>query len=247
MRLRTTIDESRCTMHYDQTAMPTERGDDDWRRLPPGAFDPTCTLCPRLAAHLAQMRVRYPHYHNGPVPPFGAAALRLLIVGLAPGAHGANATGRSFTGDYAGILLYRTLHELGLCTRAESRSRGDGLKLRNCRISNAVKCLPPENKPTTAEVDTCNRYLATELAALPAGAVVVALGAIAHRAVLRGLGLKLGGYEFAHGRVHALSGVERTLVDSYHCSRYNTQTGRLTAAMFRDVLARARTIAFDEY
>ena len=221
-------------------------GQDDWRRLPPGAFNPTCTLCPRLAAHLALMRVAYPHYHNAPVAPFGAAPARLLIVGLGPGAHGANATGRPFTGDYAGLLLYRSLHKLGLSSRPESRSRGDGLTLRNCRISNAVKCLPPANKPTTAEVDTCNRYLTRELEALVPGAVVLALGAIAHRAVLRGFGLKVGGYPFAHGRVHRLGGVERTLVDSYHCSRYNTQTGRLTAAMFEDALATAKAIAFDE-
>jgi uracil-DNA glycosylase family 4 len=221
----------------------TEADQDDWRRFTPAAFNPTCTLCPRLAAHLRQMRVEYPHYHNAPVPPFGDPSARLLIVGLGPGAHGANATGRPFTGDFAGILLYRSLYKLGLSARAESHSRGDGLRLRNCRISNAVKCLPPANKPTTAEVDTCNRYLTNELAALPPGAAILALGMIAHRAVLRALGLKVAGYPFAHGRVYEL-GVERTLIDSYHCSRYNTQTGRLTPAMFEAALASAKDRAF---
>jgi uracil-DNA glycosylase family 4 len=216
---------------------------DDWRRLPSAAFDSNCTLCARLAAHLAHLRAEYPDYYNAPVAPFGAAAPRLLIVGLAPGAHGANATGRPFTGDYAGLLLYRSLHKFGLSSEPESRARGDGLRLRNCRITNAVKCLPPANKPTTAEVDTCNRYLATELAVLPRGAAVLALGAIAHRAVLRALGLKVGAYPFAHGRVHALPNAAPTLVDSYHCSRYNTQTGRLTAAMFEAAVAAAKAIA----
>ena len=188
------------------------------------------------------MRATHPDYHNAPVAPFGDPAARLLIVGLAPGAHGANASGRPFTGDYAGILLYRSLFKLGLSTRPESRARGDGLRLRNCRISNAVKCLPPANKPTTAEVDTCNAYLASELDELPLEAVILALGVIAHRAVLRALGLTLNVYPFAHGRVHVLP-AGRTLVDSYHCSRYNTQTGRLTPAMFEAALARAKILA----
>jgi uracil-DNA glycosylase len=214
---------------------------DDWRGLSPAAFDPTCTRCPRLAAQLKQMQLKHPDYHNAPVPPFGAPNARLLIVGLAPGAHGANATGRPFTGDYAGLLLYRSLFKLGLATRPESRARGDGLKLRNCRITNAVKCLPPANKPTTCEVDTCNTYLACELERLPSQAVILALGAIAHRAVLRAFGERLNVYPFAHGRVHELS-AGPTLVDSYHCSRYNTQTRRLTAAMFEAALARAKSL-----
>ena len=184
------------------------------------------------------MRESYPDYHNAPVPPFGDPGARLLLVGLAPGAHGANATGRPFTGDYAGILLYETLHALGVATKPVSRHPGDGLTLRGCRITNAVKCLPPENKPTTTEVDTCNTYLAAELERFPADGVLVALGAIAHRAVLRAHRLKLNVYPFEHGRVHRLP-QGRTLVDSYHCSRYNTQTGRLTAAMFETVLHRA--------
>jgi uracil-DNA glycosylase family 4 len=214
---------------------------EDWRAWFPAAFDPTCTWCPRLAAHLRQMRERCPDYYNLPVPPFGERKARLLIVGLAPGAHGANATGRPFTGDYAGLLLYESLFELGLATRARSHGRGDGLKLRNCRITNAVKCLPPANKPTTAEVDRCNAYLASELQTLAEGAVILALGSIAHRAVLRVFKRRLNVYPFAHGRVHRLDG--HALVDSYHCSRYNTQTGRLTPAMFKTALKRAKELS----
>lgn len=188
------------------------------------------------------MRAEHPGYHNRPVPPFGDPAARLLIVGLAPGAHGANATGRPFTGDHAGLLLYSALHEAKLATKPVSLALGDGLKLRNCRITNAVKCLPPENKPTTREIDTCNRYLVAELEGSTDARAILALGAIAHRAVLRVLSLKLNVYPFAHGNVHRLPD-GRVLVDSYHCSRYNTQTGRLTAAMFREVLATAAELA----
>ncbi|MDX1488592.1 MAG: uracil-DNA glycosylase, partial [Acidiferrobacterales bacterium] len=170
--------------------------------------------------------------------PFGDRRARLLIVGLAPGLHGANATGRPFTGDYAGILLYQTLYDYGFANQPVSSAPGDGLALRNCRITNAVKCLPPENKPTTTEVNTCNRYLQAELAGLVPGSVILALGAVAHRAVLRALGLRLAGYPFAHGRVHRLPD-KRHLLDSYHCSRYNTQTGRLSKQMFRRVFDKA--------
>jgi uracil-DNA glycosylase len=192
--------------------------------------------------HLAAMRVARPEYWNLPVPPFGDREASLLLVGLAPGAHGANATGRPFTGDYAGILLYQTLFELGLATRPASAARGDGLELRNCRITNAVKCLPPANKPETSEADTCNRYLSAELTLLPRPRVIVALGAIAHRAVLRALDLKLNLHPFAHGRVHRVPGGP-IVVDSYHCSRYNTQTRRLTAEMFAEVIGRALALA----
>lgn len=164
---------------------------------------------------------------------------RLLIVGLAPGLHGANRTGRPFTGDHAGILLYRTLHAHGFASRAESVSADDGLRLRDCRITNAVKCLPPANKPLPAEVRQCNAYLVAELAALPASAVVVALGGIAHAAVLRATGIRPARARFAHGACHTLPG-RRVLLDSYHCSRYNTQTRRLTADMFDAIFARAR-------
>lgn len=195
------------------------------------AFDPACTLCPRLATTLQQVRKDYPDYHASPVPPFGTESPRLLIVGLAPGFHGANATGRPFTGDYAGILLYKTLHHFGFATRPEAMHAGDGLRLVNCRITNAVKCWPPANKPTGSEINTCNRYLRIELEALEKGAVVLALGRIAHNAVIKALGLKQSDYPFAHAAEYEMPG-QRLLVDSYHCSRYNTQTRRLTEKMF---------------
>lgn len=198
------------------------------------AYDPACTKCGRLVAHLAAVRAEHPDYFCRPVPPFGAADAALVIVGLAPGMHGANASGRPFTGDYAGILLYETLYAYGFASQPVARSRGDGLELRRCRITNAVKCLPPGNKPTPAEARACNAYLAAELATLPPGAAILALGRIAHEATLRALGLKPASFAFAHGARHALDhGV--ALFDSYHCSRYNTNTGRLTAPMFRAV------------
>jgi uracil-DNA glycosylase family 4 len=155
--------------------------------------------------------------------------------------HGANRTGRPFTGDHAGILLYRTLHEHGFASRPASVSRSDGLELIGCRITNAVKCLPPGNKPLPAEVRSCNAYLAAELAMLGTGGVVLALGRVAHGAVALALGLRVGEIRFAHGAVHPLPG-GRTLLDSYHCSRYNTQTRRLTPEMFAAVMARAREL-----
>ncbi len=197
-------------------------------------FDPHCRRCPRLAAHLEQVRRDFPAYHGRPVAPFGDDDPRLLIVGLAPGMHGANATGRPFTGDYAGILLYKTLYDYGYSNQASAVNRDDGLRLLGCRITNAVKCLPPQNKPTGAEINQCNTFLAGEIAALAPGTVILALGAIAHRAVLRALGLRQKDHPFGHGREHALSG-GRWLIDSYHCSRYNTQTRRLTEAMFQAV------------
>lgn len=181
----------------------------------------------------------YPGYHAAPVPAFGDERPRLLVVGLAPGLHGANASGRPFTGDFAGILLYQALHALGLGSAPVSRGRDDGLELRGCRITNAVKCLPPQNKPTTAEIAACNPYLTAELAALPAGAVILALGRIAHEAVLRALGLKAKAHPFGHGRRHPLAG-GGWLVDCYHTSRYNVQTRRLTEAMFMALLEEVR-------
>ena len=188
------------------------------------------------------MRAAHPDYYNLPVPPFGDPAARLLIVGLAPGAHGANATGRPFTGDHAGILLYERCSTRGSRRDRRRPRAATASSLRNCRITNAVKCLPPANKPTTAEIDTCNRYLAAELAALAVPKAILALGAIAHRGVLRALGLKLDVYPFVHGRVHRVPDGP-ILVDSYHCSRYNTQTRRLTAEMFAAVVAKARALA----
>jgi len=204
-------------------------------------YDPGCTDCPRLAWHLAACRRRYPDYFAHPVGPFGAARPKVLVVGLAPGMHGANATGRPFTGDWAGILLYRTLHEFGFATRPVSVAADDGLRLKGCRITNAVKCLPPANRPTGAEVKNCNRYLAAELATLPADLVILALGRIAHHAVLRAHGIPLRTHAFRHGAVHRLAGGRR-LLDCYHTSRYNVQTGRLTEGMFRDVVQRAASL-----
>jgi uracil-DNA glycosylase len=166
----------------------------------------------------------------------------LLIVGLAPGMHGANRTGRPFTGDFAGLLLYQTLHTLGLSSQSTSEHRDDSLELFDCRIVNAVKCLPPQNKPVGAEVRNCNDYLQAELEALPGDAVILALGRVAHEAVLRARGSRQKDFPFGHGNEHRLPD-GRWLVDSYHCSRYNTQTRRLTEPMFRDVVRRARTLA----
>jgi uracil-DNA glycosylase family 4 len=205
-------------------------------------FDPGCRRCPRLATFLDDTRKKHPDYFAAPVPAFGDARPRLLIVGLAPGMHGANRTGRPFTGDYAGVLLYQTLHAAGFSSVAESISADDGLVLRGARITNAVKCLPPENKPLPAEIRECNRYLAAEIAALSSARVILALGRIAHDATLEALGLKRSAAVFGHGREHALEG-GRMLIDSYHCSRYNTQTRRLTPVMFETVLRRARDLS----
>ena len=201
-------------------------------------FDPACRACPRLASHLDSVKARHPAYHCAPVPAFGDPRARLLVVGLAPGEHGANATGRPFTGDHAGVLLYATLHRFGFASAAVSRKPGDGLELNDCRITNAVKCLPPANKPTGAEIRTCNGFLAAELASHPPS-VIVALGRVAHDSVVRALALRPRDYGFAHGCVHEPAGCPR-LIDSYHCSRYNTQTRRLTESMFDAVFAAAR-------
>ncbi len=198
-----------------------------------------CTACPRLAGFLAEVRVAHPDYHARPVLPFGDPRARLLVVGLAPGMHGANRSGRPFTGDYAGILLYETLHAFGFASRPQSVSADDGLELIDCRISNAVKCLPPENKPEPSEIKTCNPHLAAELAQAKEVRVVLALGLVAHKAVLMAVGLKQSACAFAHGARHELPD-GRVLVDSYHCSRYNTQTRRLTSADFQDVFRRVR-------
>ncbi len=199
-----------------------------------------CASCPRLAGFLAEVRHQHPGYHARPVLPFGDPRARLLIVGLAPGMHGANRSGRPFTGDHAGILLYETLHAFGLASRPVSVARDDGLELIDCRITNAVKCLPPQNKPEPAEIRTCNRHLAEEIAASPDVRVILALGQIAHKAVLLALGMKQGACAFGHGARHALT-EGRVLIDSYHCSRYNTQTRRLTTADFHDVFRNIRT------
>jgi len=204
-------------------------------------FDPDCRICPRLAGFLDQVKSDYPDYHARPVEPFGDPKARLLIVGLAPGMHGANATGRPFTGDYAGILLYETLHRYGFSSAPESVSASDGLKLKDCRITNAVKCLPPQNKPVGAEINSCNDFLKRELDALPQGAIVLALGSIAHNSVVKAFGLRQKAFPFGHNRLHDLSnGLQ--LLDSYHCSRYNTQTKRLTPEMFHSVFEQAKAL-----
>jgi uracil-DNA glycosylase len=193
-----------------------------------------CPLCPRLVAFRKENRQRCPGWHNAPVPSFGAPDSWLLVVGLAPGLKGANRTGRPFTGDHAGVLLYATLQQFGLARGAYEASAQDGLELVGCRITNAVRCVPPNNKPAAAEVAQCGGYLAAELAALPNLKAVIALGTIAHGAILTALALKKSPLSFRHGAIHRLPG-EIVLADSYHCSRLNTATGRLTPAMFHSV------------
>lgn len=203
----------------------------------PVTFDINCRQCGRLASFLDEVKAKYPNYFCKPVPAFGADDARLVIVGLAPGMHGANQTGRPFTGDYAGVLLYETLYKYGFATRPQSVSADDGLQLINCRISNAVKCLPPDNKPLPVEIATCNQFLATELTQLADNSIILALGNVAHLAVLKAFGLKLKDFKFGHAARHILpNGL--VLYDSYHCSRYNTQTRRLTEAMFHEVFAK---------
>jgi uracil-DNA glycosylase family 4 len=204
-------------------------------------FDAGCTLCPRLAKFLEATRKKHPDYYALPVPPFGDAKAQLVVVGLAPGMNGANRTGRPFTGDFAGVLLYATLHKFGFSNQAEGASPDDGLKLKDCRINNAVKCVPPANKPTPEEIRTCNRYLKADITRTKEGTVILALGRIAHEATLRSFGLKLKDFVFKHGAEHEFPG-GRILLDSYHCSRYNTQTKRLTPAMFEKVVGRARKL-----
>jgi uracil-DNA glycosylase len=197
------------------------------------AFDPDCRDCPRLARHLDVIKRKHPAYHARPVAAFGPERAKLLVVGLAPGLHGANRTGRPFTGDQAGVLLYGTLHCFGFASHEGSADPRDGLRLIGCRVTNAVKCLPPQNKPLPEEVHRCNHYLAAEIVMVRPRAIL-ALGAVAHRAVLMAFGLAPGRHRFAHHAVHELPGA--SLFDSYHCSRYNTQTKRLTAPMFEAVV-----------
>ena len=204
-------------------------------------FDPNCRQCPRLAGFLDEVKNEYPDYFARPVAAFGDKQAKLLIVGLAPGMHGANASGRLFTGDASGVLLYQTLHKFGFSSAPVSTDVNDGLRLKNCRITNAVKCLPPQNQPTTGEIKTCNVFLQEELDALKKGSVVIALGSVAHAAVLRAQNLILAQHKFGHQHEYALpSGL--WLLDSYHCSRYNTQTKRLTEKMFQNIFARAQEL-----
>ncbi len=201
------------------------------------SYDPNCRRCPRLALFLDDVRVLHPRYFCRPVPPFGVARAALIVVGLAPGMHGANASGRPFTGDHAGLLLYATLFKFGFATGPTSTGVDDGLRLVGARITNAVKCLPPANKPLPMEIRNCNTFLMADLADLRAGSAILALGTVAHDASLRALNLARREYPFAHGAEHDLQNGAR-LFDSYHCSRYNTNTRRLTTAMFEAVFVR---------
>ena len=200
-------------------------------------YDPDCRRCARLAHFLDDVRAANPGYFCRPVPPFGDARAKLVVIGLAPGMHGANASGRPFTGDHAGLLLYATLYKFGFATQPTSTGVDDGLRLLDARITNAVKCLPPQNKPLPVEIRNCNAYLAVELGQLAAGTAMLALGTVAHESCLRALGLDRRQHRFAHGAEHALPEGVR-LFDSYHCSRYNTNTRRLTTAMFEAVFTR---------
>jgi len=200
--------------------------------------DPQCPRCPRLVHYRTANQAAYPDFHNAPVASFGPLTAELLVVGLAPGLKGANCTGRPFTGDYAGDLLYPTLIKFGLGTGIYGARPDDGLELTRCRITNAVRCAPPQNKVVGAEITACTPYLAAEIKAMPHVKALVALGTVAHNAVLKALGHKLSAFKFGHCAQHDL-GNGLVLTDSYHCSRYNTNTGRLTEAMFHDVFRAA--------
>jgi len=199
-----------------------------------------CRSCERLAAFRDVNRVAFPDYRNAPVESFGDASARLMIVGLAPGLRGANRTGRPFTGDYAGDLLYTTLIEFGFAVGRYDRRPDDGLALVDCAIVNAVRCVPPQNKPTPAEIAACRPYLGGAIKALPGLRAIVALGRVAHDSALRALEARLSRFPFAHGARHMVAQPELVVFDSYHCSRYNTNTGALTPEMFRAVFAAAR-------
>jgi uracil-DNA glycosylase family 4 len=203
-------------------------------------YDATCKDCERLSTFLTEVKNKHPDYFCKPVPSFGKKNSRFLIVGLAPGMHGANKTGRPFTGDYAGILLYKTLYKYGFSNLETSQSLDDNLILNNCRITNAVKCLPPENKPNHEEINNCNKFLQSEINQLKQGSILLALGLIAHNSIMTSLGLIKREYKFSHGRRHNLPN-NIVMYDSYHCSRYNTQTKRLTEKMFQEVFLSIKT------
>jgi uracil-DNA glycosylase len=201
---------------------------------------PECPLCPRLAAFRERQRGEHPDWFNAPVPSFGDPEARLLIVGLAPGLRGANRTGRPFTGDYAGDLLYATLVKFGFASGAYRADPADGLVLKDCMITNAVRCVPPENKPLPAEIRTCNRFLASQISMMPRLSAIITLGRVAHDAALTAFAARRSAYTFAHGSKHALGPV--AIINSYHCSRYNTNTRLLTPAMFEAVFDMARAV-----
>ena len=205
-----------------------------------------CQLCPRLAAYREALKAQYPEYHCAPVAAMGDSGSPLLIVGLAPGLHGANASGRPFTGDASGDLLFAALHRYGFASQPDSRSPDTEQQLVDCRITNAVKCVPPQNKPLSLEINTCNRFLHAEIKQLPSNSVVLTLGAIAHRAVIRALGLRQNIFPFRHAGQYSLEDEEhsniRQLFTSYHPSRYNVNTGKITAASFARVFASIREV-----
>ena len=200
----------------------------------PTAPPPDCGLCPRLSAFRARNAAAFPGWHNAPVPSFGPVSAELLVLGLAPGLRGANRTGRPFTGDFAGDLLYRTLIKFGFARGAYDRRTDDDLSLTNCRIANGVRCVPPENRPVGAEIAACRRFLVSEIEAMARLKVIVALGVVAHDTALTALGERRAAHRFSHGAMHDLPS-RVILADSYHCSRYNTNTRRLTEEMFEDV------------
>jgi uracil-DNA glycosylase family 4 len=204
-----------------------------------------CPLCPRLVAFRAANRIAYPSFFNGPVPSFGELDAELLVVGLAPGLKGANQTGRPFTGDYAGIILYSSLEKSGFAKgnydpTKVSKGKGDGFQLVNARVTNAVRCVPQENKPEPLEIKQCNGFLVPEIAAMPNLKIIISLGLIAHKAVIMAQGLKQSAYKFGHGTIHNLP--EITLLNSYHCSRYNINTGVLTQEMFDKIVEKAKSL-----
>ena len=207
--------------------------------LPGSEPDRNCPLCPRLVSFREAARAREPEWFNSPVPSFGDRAGRLLIVGLAPGMQGANRTGRPFTGDYAGDLLYATLLEYGFAKGVYQARPDDGMTLVDCRIGNAVSCVPPQNKPLPVEINTCRQYLTAKIGAMPNLRAIVALGRVAHDSTLKALGLRAAAAPFGHGAIHEAGALK--LYDSYHCSRYNTNTRVLTPDMFRSVFAKVRT------
>ena len=203
-------------------------------------YDASCKDCDRLNSFLTEVKNKNPDYFCKPVPSFGEKNPPFLIVGLAPGMHGANRTGRPFTGDHAGILLYKTLYKFGFSNLETSQSIDDNLILKNCRITNAVKCLPPDNKPNYEEVKNCNKFLQSEINELKQGSILLALGLIAHNAIMTSLSLTKKDYKFSHGKKHNLPN-NLVMYDSYHCSRYNTQTKRLTEEMFYEVFLSIKT------
>lgn len=207
---------------------------------PPPEPGRDCPLCPRLARYRAANQDAHPDWFNGAVPSFGGQNARLLIVGLAPGLQGANRTGRPFTGDHAGVLLYATLKKFGFAAGAYEARAEDGLRLKGAMISNAVRCAPPQNKPSPAEISTCREFLGARVRSLPELRAIVCLGRIAHASTVAALGLRQKDAPFAHGAELRLAGGRITLFDSYHCSRYNTNTGTLTNEMFESVFARVK-------